>query len=175
MSRGKNWRNVFLKCQCWSKWWLVCDNEMPSIILSVPHTWFLVSLHASLLFSFSRRHNRIREITGITGQGEMLILLTVWVEELRKGGITRKPIFSKLADRKHDWNDLWFLWLLCFFIDDGGEGSGQDEHLFSCNSELPNSLGDLELSPWRSDESLGWRLWIWNSSEMRRAIMWVGD
>ena len=46
------------------------------------------------------RNNRIREITGITG--EMLILLTVWVKELKKGGITGKPIFSKLADRKHN-------------------------------------------------------------------------
>lgn len=73
---------------------------MPGIILNVPHTWFLVSLHVSLLLSFSRWHNRIREITGITG--EMLILLTVWVKELKKGGITGKPIFSKLADRKHD-------------------------------------------------------------------------
>lgn len=45
-----------------------------------------------------------------------------------------------------------------FLTDAGGEGSGQGEWLFSCDSELPDSPRDLKLSPWRSDESWGWRL-----------------
>lgn len=89
------------------------------------------------------------------------------------GGIAGKSMLLRLADRGHNWDRfiVCSLALFCFLIGDGGETTGQDKCLISCDSELPDSLRDLEISPWRSDERLSWRLWIWKSSEMRRAVM----
>lgn len=129
------------------------------VSLWVFHTHGFWSVFMSVSYSHS-----LDGITELEKSLEQLAKLKCWYywqfgeRSWKKEGIAGKPIFSKLADRKHDWNDLWFIWLLCFLTDAGGEGSGQGERLFSCDSELPDSPRDLKLSPWRSDESLGWRL-----------------
>lgn len=67
------------------------------------------------------------------------------------GGITGKSMFLRLADRGHNWDGfiVCSLALFCFLIGDGGETTGQDERLISCDSELPDSLRYLKISPWR--------------------------